>query len=122
MPCCRIRRRIVNEQKEKPLRQRQRVAVKVKRRRLPEDDPVKSGRKKKWDYAIPRRAFARLAREVGEQYMNVRFTPGSMAALQEAAEQHVVRTIHTSDAVKAQMQGKTLSAPDVELVRRIRGD
>lgn len=83
------------------------------------DDPVWAGRRK-WPFAIPRAAFVRLARELGEKYMNVRFTAGSLNALQEAAEQHVVEHLHASDSVKTHLQHKTLSATDVELVRRIR--
>ena len=43
---------------------------------------------------FPKRSFQRLVREIAQDYQDIRFTTGSMQAIQEAAEVFVTETFH----------------------------
>jgi histone H3 len=72
------------------------------------------------DPIIKPAAFKRLVQEIGQDFStDIRFSPEAIEALQEAAEDHVIRLFEKSNLV-AIHSGRTYVAPkDFQLVRKI---
>jgi histone H3 len=75
---------------------------------------------KSTELIIPFLPFARLAKEIANNHLNgVRFQPGALDCLQEAAEQHLVTMFEKTQLCAIHARRVTIMLKDVELVRRI---
>ncbi len=66
---------------------------------------------------FPKRPFQRLVREIAQDYKDIRFTTGSMQAIQEAAEVFVTETFHKADLARKHSRRNTLHVEDIRFSR-----
>ena len=67
---------------------------------------------------FPKRPFQRLVREIMQDIKSdVRFTSGSMQAIQEAAEIFITETFHKSDMARKHAKRNTLQVEDIRFAR-----
>lgn len=72
--------------------------------------------------AIPRAAFVRLIREIAQGYKpDARFGESALAALQEAAESHLVDMMESANLCAIHGKRVTLQKKDMDLVYALRG-
>ena len=71
------------------------------------------------DNLIPRLPFKRLVKDIAKE-VDVRFMDQALRALQEAAEDHVVRLFEDSQLCAIHAKRTTLHVKDIKLARRIR--
>ena len=77
---------------------------------------------KSTDPVIPKLPFQRLVKEIALEYRpDVRFRPQAIMALQEAAEDHLVRTFEDASLCATHAHRKTIEERDIQLARRLRG-
>jgi histone H3/H4 len=67
---------------------------------------------------FPKRPFQRLIREVAQDFTkDMRFTPNSMQAIQEAAEVFVTETFHKADMARRHARRNTVHVQDIRFSR-----
>ena len=72
---------------------------------------------------IRKRPFARLVREIAQDYKSdLRFQSTAILALQEAAEAHLIGTFEDAYLCTLHARRVTVMPKDVQLARRIRGE
>ena len=75
------------------------------------------------DLLIRKLPFYRLVREILQDFgMNYRVTPGTVNALQEAAEAYLVGLFEDSNLCAIHAKRITIMPKDIQLARRIRGE
>eukprot|EP01083_Nonionella_stella_P046185 123641_1 len=73
------------------------------------------------DLLLQRSAFARLVREIGQQYKaDLRFQKAALEALQEATEMYIVRLFEETQACALHNKSVSIKPRDMQLVRRLR--
>jgi histone H3 len=78
---------------------------------------------KSTDLLVRKRPFARLVREIAQDYKSdLRFQSTAILALQEAAEAHLIGTFEDAYLCTLHSKRVTLMPKDVQLARRIRGE
>lgn len=78
---------------------------------------------KSTDLLIRKRPFARLVREIAQDYKSdLRFQSTAVLALQEAAEAHLLGTFEDAYLCTIHAKRVTLMPKDIQLARRIRGE
>ena len=78
---------------------------------------------KSTDLLIPKLPFARLIREIASgRKDDVRFTAGSTAALQEAAECYLTQLFENSNLSAIHAKRITIMPKDIQFTRRIKGE
>ena len=72
---------------------------------------------------IPKLPFARLVKEVTQQYTTraIRWRPIALEALQEAAEAYLVTLMEDANLCAIHAKRVTIQVKDIQLARRIRG-
>merc|ERR1712147_205271 len=75
------------------------------------------------DHLISKQTFKRIVKDIGKRISgeSIRFTSESLYALQEAAEQFIVRLFEYSNLCAFHARRITISNKDLNLTRRIRG-
>jgi len=78
------------------------------------------------DLLIRRLPFARLVKEIGENFIRIgdeglRWQAEAMMALQEAAEHYLVRLFEDANLCAIHAKRVTVQPKDIQLARRIRG-
>jgi len=78
------------------------------------------------DLLIRKLPFARLVKEIGEQYVRIgeeglRWQAEALMALQEAAEAYLVHLFEDSNLCAIHAKRVTVQPKDIQLARRIRG-
>ncbi|KNC77080.1 histone H3-like centromeric protein A, partial [Sphaeroforma arctica JP610] len=79
---------------------------------------------KSTDLLLRKRPFARLVRELCQDYkpsMQYRWTSDALAAVQEAAEAFLVHLFEDANLAALHAKRVTLMVRDIQLARRIRG-
>ena len=72
---------------------------------------------------IARLPFQRLVREIAQDYKtDLRFQAAAIAALQEAAEAHLIGLFEDANICAIHAKRVTIMPKDMNLARRIRGD
>ena len=76
-----------------------------------------------WDLLIPAVPFRRLVKEIAQDYnAKFRYQSSAVAALQEAAEEHLVNLFEYINLAAIHTKRVTIMARDIQLARRIRGE
>ena len=117
---------------------RKQLASKVARKSSPTSSDVKRPRRfragtvalreirryqKSTELLIRRQPFQRLVREVASDFKSdLRFQASAVAALQEAAEAHMVGIFEDTNLCAVHAKRVTIMPRDLQLARRIRGD
>lgn len=78
---------------------------------------------KSTELLIRKLPFARLVREIAQDYMrDPRFQTSAVAALQEAAEDYLVHLFEDTNLCAIHAKRMTIMPKDIQLSRRIRGE
>jgi histone H3 len=78
---------------------------------------------KSTELLIKKSAFARLVREIAQDYREgLRFQAAALMALQEAAEDYLVHLMEDTNLAAIHAKRVTIMPKDIQLVRRIRGE
>ena len=78
---------------------------------------------KSCDLLIRKLPFSRLVREIAQDFASdLRFQPGALVALQEAAETYLVCLFEDTQLCAIHAKRVTIKPADMQLARRIRGD
>ena len=78
---------------------------------------------KKTDLLIRKAPFARLVKEIAQEFMvEIRFWGSAISALQEAAEAYLVGLFEDTNLCAIHAKRITIMPRDIQLARRIRGE
>ena len=72
---------------------------------------------------IPREAFSRLVREIGQDFKrDLRFSQSGVILLQYATENYLVKLFEDANLCAIARKSVTVTPKDLQLARRIRGE
>jgi histone H3/H4 len=72
-------------------------------------------------FSIPKQPFQRLVREIAQDYStDLRFKPEAMDALQEVAEQYLIKLFQDTQMCACHGKRETITPSDMQLVRFLR--
>jgi histone H3/H4 len=84
-------------------------------------DDTFDGEEEDTKFAIPKQPFQRLVREIAQDYStDLRFKPEAMDALQEVAEQYLIKLFQDTQRCACHGKRETITPSDMQLVRFLR--
>ena len=84
-------------------------------------DDTFDGEEEDTKFAIPKQPFQRLVREIAQDYStDLRFKPEAMDALQEVAEQYLIKLFQDTQRCACHGKRETITPSDMQLVRSLR--
>lgn len=85
------------------------------------DDTLPEQEEDDTKFSIPKLPFQRLVREIAQDYStDLRFKPEAMDALQEVAEQYLIKLFQDTQRCACHGKRETITPSDMQLVRSLR--